>query len=164
MPNHPNYYLMRNSRGFTLVELLVVISIIGVLSTLAVFGLNSARSKSRDSKRVTDIKEIQTALELYYADFNGYPPEPTEVVLGTTDYASLCSTGFDTSINCAGSTVYMQRIPLSQTPLDGTCSETMNNYKYLSASEANYSLRFCLGGRVGGLEAGEHTADGNGIQ
>ncbi|MEY4744976.1 MAG: hypothetical protein RL272_921, partial [Candidatus Parcubacteria bacterium] len=48
-----------NNKGFTLIELLVVIAIIGLLSTLAVVALNSARQKSRDSKRVADIKQIQ---------------------------------------------------------------------------------------------------------
>ena len=56
---------MRKQRGFTLIELLVVIAIIGLLSTLAVVALNNARMKSRDAKRVSDVKQIQTALELY---------------------------------------------------------------------------------------------------
>ncbi|OGF31319.1 hypothetical protein A3H09_03530, partial [Candidatus Falkowbacteria bacterium RIFCSPLOWO2_12_FULL_45_13] len=64
---------MRKQKGFTLIELLVVIAIIGLLSTLAVVALNNARMKSRDAKRVSDIKQIQTALELYYNDANSYP-------------------------------------------------------------------------------------------
>jgi prepilin-type N-terminal cleavage/methylation domain-containing protein len=153
---------MRNSRGFTLVELLVVIAIIGVLSTLAIFGLNSARSKSRDSRRVTDVKEIQTALELYYADRNGYPAAPTPgIVLGKTTYTTLCDTGFVAS--CAGA-LYMQKVPTAQMPLDGDCTDTMNDFTYVSDEEGNYELSFCLGGRVGGLMEGVHTADGNGIQ
>jgi general secretion pathway protein G len=157
---------MRDSRGFTLIELLVVISIIGVLSTLAVFGLNSARSKSRDSKRVTDVKQIQTALELYYADFNSYPEEagePDGVILGTENLAALCDTGFDVK-GCVGAT-YMQTVPLAQTPVDGTvCTTDNNSYRYFSDEAGDYVLTFCLGGRVGSLEAGEHTADPNGIQ
>ncbi|MFH0972699.1 MAG: prepilin-type N-terminal cleavage/methylation domain-containing protein, partial [Patescibacteria group bacterium] len=62
-----------NLTGFTLIELLVVIAIIGLLSTLAIVALNNARQKSRDARRVSDIKQIQTALELYYNDANGYP-------------------------------------------------------------------------------------------
>src|SRR3989338_6269510 len=60
----------RAKRGFTLIELLVVIAIIGLLSTLAVVSLNNARSKARDARRVSDIKTIQTAAELYKADNN----------------------------------------------------------------------------------------------
>lgn len=62
-----------NKKGFTLIELLVVIAIIGLLSTLAVVALGSARTKARDSKRLADLKQLQTALELYYTDQNAYP-------------------------------------------------------------------------------------------
>ena len=66
-------YLKRN-KGFTLIELLVVIAIIGILSSVVLASLNTAREKSRDAKRISDIKQIQLALELY-ADSNGgaYP-------------------------------------------------------------------------------------------
>jgi prepilin-type N-terminal cleavage/methylation domain-containing protein len=52
--------------GFTLIELLVVIAIIGVLASIVLASLNSAREKSRDARRLTDIKQIQLALELYF--------------------------------------------------------------------------------------------------
>ena len=68
--------------GFTLIELLVVISIIGILSTLAVVSLNDARGKARDAKRISDIKQVQTALELFLADRNGYPTG-NDLILGT---------------------------------------------------------------------------------
>src|SRR3990167_7007823 len=64
-----------NKKGFTLIELLVVVAIIGLLSTLAVVALSSARLKARDSKRLSDLKQIQTALELYYTDKSEYPTE-----------------------------------------------------------------------------------------
>jgi prepilin-type N-terminal cleavage/methylation domain-containing protein len=60
-------------RAFTLVELLVVISIIGLLSSIAVINLSSARSKARDGKRIADIKQLTTAMQLYY-DTNGTYP------------------------------------------------------------------------------------------
>lgn len=53
-------------RGFTLIELLVVIAIIGVLASIVLASLNSARRKSRDARRITDIKQIQLALELHF--------------------------------------------------------------------------------------------------
>lgn len=60
-------------KGFTLIELLVVIAIISLLSTTVMASLNQARQKSRDAKRISDMKTIQTALEIYYNDNNGYP-------------------------------------------------------------------------------------------
>jgi type II secretion system protein G len=74
------------SRGFTLIELLVVIAIIGILSSVVLASLNSARQKSRDAKRVSDIKQMQLALELYYDANGGYP--------ATTSVANLVTPGY----------------------------------------------------------------------
>src|SRR3989338_8110432 len=66
---------LRSSRasGFTLIELLVVIAIIGMLSSVVLASLNGARNKGKDARRIADLKQIQTALELYYSDKNTYP-------------------------------------------------------------------------------------------
>lgn len=63
------------TRGFTLIELLVVIAIIGILSSVVLASLNSARKKSRDARRIADVKQLQLALELYFdsASPNAYP-------------------------------------------------------------------------------------------
>jgi prepilin-type N-terminal cleavage/methylation domain-containing protein len=59
--------------GFTLIELLVVVAIIGVLSSIVLSSLNTARVKARDTKRLTSLRQIQSAVELYY-DVNGTYP------------------------------------------------------------------------------------------
>lgn len=65
---------MPSSRqGFTLIELLVVIAIIGLLATMAMSALNNARVKARNVRRLTDLKQISTALEMYYNTNNSYP-------------------------------------------------------------------------------------------
>jgi general secretion pathway protein G len=150
-----------NTKGFTLIELLVVIAIIGLLSTLAVIALNSARQKSRDSKRVADVKQIQTALELYFADFNGYPAANSLVLGGATNSDTLCSGGFTGT--CTGTT-YMGLVPDAPNPVDGTCTAAQNDYTYTSTSATAYSLAFCTGAAVGDLTVGVHTASQNGIQ
>lgn len=68
--------LFKKEQGFTLIELLVVIAIIGLLSTLAVVGLNNARLKARDAKRQSDIRVVQTAIELYLTENATEPNVP----------------------------------------------------------------------------------------
>ncbi len=63
----------RTKKGFTLIELLVVIAIIGILASVVLASLNSARKKSRDARRVADIKQLQLALELYFDKNSNYP-------------------------------------------------------------------------------------------
>jgi general secretion pathway protein G len=153
---------MRKQKGFTLIELLVVIAIIGLLSTLAVVSLNSARQKARDAKRVADVKQIQTALELYSQDQNGYPAVAAPgQVLGAGTYACLGSGGFGAA-GCANP--YMGLIPAAPTPVDTGCTGAQNSYTYTSTASTSYSLTFCLGGTTGTLGAGTHTASQNGIQ
>lgn len=60
-------------RGFTLIELLVVIAIIGILSSVVLSSLNTARARARDTQRITDIKEVQKAVELYFSETGSYP-------------------------------------------------------------------------------------------
>jgi len=69
--------LRAKNKGFTLIELLVVIAIIGLISSIVLVSLNSARVKARDAKRIAEIKQIQTALELYYDDNSAYPLSPS---------------------------------------------------------------------------------------
>jgi len=136
---------MKKQRGFTLIELLVVIAIIGLLSTLAVVALNNARQKARDARRVSDIKQVQTALELYYNDENGYP------ATGTADSG-------DTLTGPTSGVTYMSIIPSNPAP-GGTA------YAYLQTGTggSSYSLTYTLEGPTGGLITGLHTATPAGI-
>ena len=131
--------IRNNKTGFTLIELLVVIAIIGILSTLAIVALGNARTKARDAKRLADIKQISTALELYYADYGIYP---TIITPGN----SLVSPD--------GTKTYMSSIPNNPTPRnDGTCST--NNYVYSTNSNNSfYSISTCLGSSASATNAG----------
>ena len=129
-----------NKKGFTLIELLVVIAIIGLLSTLAVVALGNARVKARDAKRMSDLKQVQTALELYYTDQNAYPAG--NGTLGSTNFACLNASGFTTA-GCANA--YMGSVPSDPSP-GGV-------YTYAAAS-SSYSVTATLEGTVNGLTAG----------
>ena len=148
---------MKKAKGFTLIELLVVIAIIGLLSTLAVVALNNARQKSRDAKRVSDVKQVSTALELYFADNNGYPTASTAITLGDTSHACLDKGGFVATCSTATAPTYMGQVP-SNTGPNGTA------YTYTSSDGSTYSITFTLEGITGGLAIGLHTATPSGIQ
>lgn len=63
-------------QGFTIIELLVVISIISLLSSITLVSVNNARIKARDTKRLADLRQLQTALEIYFDTHSSYPPQP----------------------------------------------------------------------------------------
>lgn len=60
-------------RGFTLIELLVVIAIIGLLSSIVLASLNTARARANDARVRSDLRQIHTALQLYYNQNGSYP-------------------------------------------------------------------------------------------
>lgn len=62
-----------NSKGFTIIELLVVIVIIGILVALALPQLFAAQARGRDTERKNDLKNIKTQLETYFNDNGSYP-------------------------------------------------------------------------------------------
>jgi prepilin-type N-terminal cleavage/methylation domain-containing protein len=134
---------MKSKKAFTLIELLVVIAIIGALATIAVVALNNARAKGRDAARVADIKQIQTALELYFNDKNHYPT--------AAEFNS--SSIFSTSTN--GTTTYMMVVPTAANPPDGGCNANQNSFAYTPSSDGtSYTISFCTGNTVGSLASG----------
>jgi len=141
-----------NRKGFTLIELLVVIAIIGLLSTLAVVALGSARLKSRDSTRLSDLKQIQTALELYYTESNAYPTAATAATLGSGNYACLNSSGWGAA-GC--SSPYMAKVPKDPS--------STGSYAYTSANGTTYNIATTLEGTVNNL-TGAIAATPSGIQ
>lgn len=126
-------------KAFTLIELLVVIAIIALLSTLSVVALNSARAKSRDARRLSDIKNTQTALEMYFDEAGEYPAELTAG-----------------SQLAYGGLVFMSKVPSD--PLGS------NQYNYAQTeSGQNYTLDFTIESKAGDYEPGNYQATPKGI-
>lgn len=69
-----NMLMIRRSQGFTIVELVIVITVIAILTAIVTLGFSLAQSKSRDSERVSSVKLIAESLEKYYDQNGEYPP------------------------------------------------------------------------------------------
>jgi len=127
----------RNGLGFTLIELLVVISIIGILATLLLANYSATRERARDAQRKSDLRNIQTALRMFYNDFNRYPSSSSGLIAGCgTTGNTACDWG---GVFSAGSTsvVYMNILP----------KDPQSNRKYYynyNSSTGEYSLSACL--------------------
>lgn len=69
-------------KGFTLVELLVVMAILGVLISLVAGNFRYTQIRGRDAQRKSDLKQLSLALELFFNDFGYYPPSTNEKISG----------------------------------------------------------------------------------
>ncbi len=146
-----------NKKGFTLIELLVVIAIIGLLSTLAVVALSKARKKANDARRLSDVKQIQTALELYHNDHNLYPDPENAINLGEGDNVCLDNGGFVARANCTDD-AYMKQVPSDPDSANGA------HYVYTSVNDGEeYTITFTLEADNQSFNAGQVTATPGGM-
>jgi general secretion pathway protein G len=80
--------IAKKKNGFTLIEVMVVIAIIGILTSILVANFNDARKNSRDKIRKSDLKTIQLGLELYKSQNNAYPTTAQGLALLTPTYVA----------------------------------------------------------------------------
>ena len=94
---------MKTRKGFTLIEILIVVAIIGLLASTVLVGLAPAQRRGRDARRLADLKEVQNALELYYGSCGHYPGGTGcgSATQGKLDWTQLTSvlTGSNIGVN-----------------------------------------------------------------
>jgi len=120
-----------NKRGFTLIELMVVIALIGILASVVLASFTSVRARNRDGKRVSDMREIEKALNLYQIE-NGTFPIPTDPLNPVT------ITG-DDEISTALETEEL----ITGMPTDPNHPATSYTYESNSLG-STFTLSFCL--------------------
>lgn len=125
-------------RAFSLFETVVMVIIIGLIVSLGILSVIAIRRKARNTQRVSDIKVIQSALELYRSENRFYP---TQVEPGLA------------LLSPDGQRVYLKSVPTNPKPWnEENCDESDYVYKYLGPT--SYQISFCLSDSVGDLKPG----------
>ena len=157
----PKFNTIKGQKGFTLIELLVVIAIIALMSSIVLVSISTAREKTRNTKRVSDMSQLQKAMEIYFSDNNTYPTTSSGVVLGSSTAVSLVPK-------------YLRALPVTVVPTDGTClsgpGQGTNDYYFMpnvagTQSVTNtFTITFCISSQTGTLGPGVHTLTNLGFQ
>ena len=136
----------KGQKGFTLIELLVVIAIIGILSTIVLVSLNTARSKARDVRRISDLRQVALALEMYYDDGNNAYPVlascgaiPSSLASGGYIGAIPVDPGTTSYYYGAAAQDYVLMATLENTVPAGSYGTTI--YSCACATAGNYCIR-----------------------
>jgi general secretion pathway protein G len=134
---------MDRKKGFTIIELVVVIAIIAVLSSIVTTGVNKYRAQSRDAVRKAELREMQKALSLYYADNGSYP---STIPFGcNSNWCGYCS-DFNNMSNYIPSLTpkYMGKLPIDPggAGVSG-CSSGSHCYLYRSDGVSYKLLAHC---------------------
>jgi general secretion pathway protein G len=114
-------------RGFTIVELLVVIVVIGILASIVIVAYNGVQSKARDNIRKQDLQTISKAVELFYADNGRYPM-----------YGGWCTQMSNPSYSASFQAAIEKYLP--SVPKDPLYKETYQDYFYQNINGQSYRL------------------------
>lgn len=136
--------MIKTSRGFTLVELLVVLAIIGLLSSIVLTSLNAARVKARDALRKSQTSEFKAALELYYFKNGKYPCGNASCSIAVVPFNATFNFGVN-PVNTLISDGDISSVPSDPIYPDGTTLQNCNangpsGYCYCSAGTDSYVL------------------------
>ncbi len=131
-----NKFMKKN--GFTLIEILIVVGIIGLLASVVLSGLGSVRGRGRDARRAADLRFVQQSLELYYTRCQRYP--------GGTASGSSCDSTNPSSWESFTRVLKNSDLGITNVPSDPLYSDdAQKNYKYaVSGDGQSYVLQATL--------------------
>lgn len=153
-----------NKYGFTKLEILIIAAIIGVLGLTAVFAVMTARSRTRDAVRMSDVRQMQVGLEMYFIDHNVYPEALEYVALGTATTQCLGVDGFRSNCSDGAYLEAVAAIPSAGLKGLSSCDGRSGAYCYL-AENGDYRIQFELehDNPLVGLQKGINCATESGL-
>ena len=125
---------MNRRHGFTLIEILVVIGIIALLASVILVGLSPARARGRDARRITDMSQMQNAMELYFSRCGYYPSSapPAMGQPGCSDAVNMtAATNWQTLESALKDAVIANRVP--DDPLATEAGTAGRHYVYFAS-------------------------------
>jgi len=136
--------LVIKKRGFTLIELLVVVAIIGILATVVAVNLSNSQKKARDAVRLSDMKTISDALELYFQDDGGgryYPgdgnsSDNTNPICWDLNNGTKCGGGSGRAFLPSLVPKYLTKAP--DDPINDAATYRYSYYRYGADSSGYY--------------------------
>lgn len=134
----------QSKKGFTLIELLVVISIISLLSSVVLSTVSVARKKSRDTTRITQMREVAKAIDLYHAEYGNYPVahSPRNNSCGTGGNSTEPHGEWDNVIQLLINGGFLPAIP--RDPINSGHNTSQSYcYKYASYTSGSVEWRRC---------------------
>jgi len=125
---------MKSKSGFTIVELIVVIVVIGILAGLSIFSYSKTQADSRDNRRLSIVTTAQEALEKYYQKNGEYPPVRNMV----NSYSGNTGSTVATMLVITPSDLLMPQLPAGTTnPFTSNATPTNDNISYIASDTAN---------------------------
>jgi uncharacterized protein (TIGR02145 family) len=130
--------------AFTLMEIMIAVGVLIIILMIVVPSLQSVRAKGRDTKRVGDIQDLQSALSLYYHDEGQYPDTvvPGQALIGV-------KTGH----------TYLKTVPTNPKPWSDTGCPDKDYAYYSIAGGAAFAIDYCLSNGYSNVSAGPHVAN-----
>ncbi len=155
--------MFKHNKGFTLIELIVVLLIFGLIANLTMISLNNAKRESRDAKRVSNINQLRSALHLYHTENLAYPNDGgNPIALGTDGNLILDATGWIAANPTSPIFMYSiprdpKRIAEASSSLCTGSSTAVCDYSY-ELNGNDYIIYFYLEGPVADMTEGAHAA------